>query len=427
LVDIAPIIIVFGVYLFVVGVVVNATFRGRLSQVIEGRGKEWLRGDILAQVYGFHLVLLIGLAYVVLAYSAAIVVAFGAYGILAITHGSRFPAGLAIAIIAVPLGSLWGIVRSLAGGTSSANFGVELSRSDEPVLWRINDEVAASVGTSPSHSIILSPMPGIGVREEGGLPQLVLGTTRRVVTIGAPSISGLTVQQFRAILAHEYGHFSNRDTAWTSLTFRAGASVNETVQTMQSVGGRGFWLGLVRVLNPARWLLWAYRLLFLYVTSGFSRMREVYADIEAVEQYGAVAFVEGLRTIVVNDWLFAREVYPHITAELKNGKYLSSIPAVVEGLRSNLTLPQVESIVASVASRPPSPFDSHPAVSARLSYAPRFEKLGVREVPSESAESLATLPLTSQLENWDVRAGQVSELLSMSLYVALGYRPTAQS
>jgi Zn-dependent protease with chaperone function len=70
-------------------------------------------------------------------------------------------------------------------------------------------------------------------------------------------------RRLQAILGHEYGHLSNKDTSW-------------------SVNGRcwsaGGWFARVALINPGRWVVCGYLLLFGFVTSGFSRMREVFAD-----------------------------------------------------------------------------------------------------------------------------------------------------
>jgi len=63
-------------------------------------------------------------------------------------------------------------------------------------------------------------------------------------------------REFEAILAHEYGHFSNKDTQWGSFTYSMGNSLTSTLNStpgpLNNSGGR---LGALLSLNPAYWIL----------------------------------------------------------------------------------------------------------------------------------------------------------------------------
>jgi Zn-dependent protease with chaperone function len=323
-----------------------------------------------------------------------------------------------LALVVVVIGSLWGILRGLFGSVKIGNFGVEVRHQEEPGLWHLSEITASDVGTRPADVIVLSPMPGIGVREDGGLPQLLLGRTRRVLTIGAPSILGLTVQQFQAILAHEYGHFSNRDTAWTSLTFRAGSSIGQTLRVMQSFRASGFWFAIVTFINPGLWLLLFYRFLFSYVTSGFSRMREVFADQEAIGRYGAVPFETGLKTVVTNDQLFGSVVFPKLIELLREGKYFPNIYLTADDVRQGLTPAEIDQAIAAAAHQRPSAFDTHPALSDRLTYARRFEATAAAANDRHEDDLLA-----ERFVDWAARSTELSDLLSHSLFAASQARP----
>ena len=100
----------------------------------------------------------------------------------------------------------------------------------------------------------------------------------------------LTTDEFKAILAHEYGHFTIKTrngvlilTQWEVVKYIA---LNARPSQDEKEGG---WVRLMMTLNPAYWLLLLYVMLYFKITNGFSRIREE-ADIMAMRLYGGKAF-----------------------------------------------------------------------------------------------------------------------------------------
>jgi Zn-dependent protease with chaperone function len=303
-------------------------------------------------------VLLVALPYVSLVFVGVVVILFGLGAPALIAQAPRVPIVLIFAMPAVVIACFWGMAKGLIGVGNRTDLGVDATAADEPHLWQLSCQTAAEVGTRPADIVHLSPLPGISVHEEGGL-QLLMGRTRRVLTTGDPSIVGLSVVEFVAILGHEYGHPSNKDTAWSSLTFRAWAAVRQTLASMDAVGRQGVWFALVGVLNPGCWVVLGYLTLLGFVTSGFSRMREVFADAAAVRQYGATAFKGGLRTVVINDQLFITRGLPAMVAGLREGKAFVGIYDALGAVRTELPPAELAEVFQQVAARAPSAFDSH--------------------------------------------------------------------
>lgn len=400
----APFVLVPGAYLLLAGAVLNQWFRHRVARIVRGEQPQALRAGSLTRLYGVHLVLLVGLAYMLLAFVGVLVLACGLEAARLILQAPRIPIALVIAVPAVVVACYWGMVNGLLGIGRGARLGVGAGAVDEPRLWSLSRETAAAVGTRPADILWLSPLPGISVHEEGGLIQLLLGRTRRVLTLGAPSLIGLTVPQFQAILGHEYGHLSNRDTAWSSLTFRAASAVQQTVASMDAVGRRGGWFALVALINPARWLVWLYLLLFRFLTSGFSRMREVFADATAIERYGAEAFKAGLRTVVLNDALFGSRGLPALVSLVREGRDFRGIYDALGATRDGMPPEELGVLFQQATARRPSAFDSHPPVSDRLRYADRFPS-------ATAASSTGDEPVTGCFQDWAQRSHQLATLL----------------
>jgi hypothetical protein len=216
--------------------------------------------------YGLNLVLLLVLGYgllvlsMVLAYDFLFVVVM-ATAILPVLAPVFVPVGFVAAVA-----SLWGMVRSLFALGRSRSEHVPVWEDQEPALWQLSREVAAAVDARPADRIVLAPSPAIGVHEEGGLIELAVGATQRVLTLGIPTVLGLTVQQARSILAREYARFSDRDDPWTALSYRASGGVAQTLAALRGIGWTHAWSALFVWFNPARWLFEVYWRLFAYVT-----------------------------------------------------------------------------------------------------------------------------------------------------------------
>src|SRR5262249_42282222 len=88
-----------------------------------------------------------------------------------------------------------------------------LPLSNQPRLRAVLDEVAGRVGTRAVDNVYFTPCTEIPVMERGGMMRQMRGASERCLILGAGVLDGMKVGEFKAVLAHEYGHFSNADTA----------------------------------------------------------------------------------------------------------------------------------------------------------------------------------------------------------------------
>jgi Zn-dependent protease with chaperone function len=157
---------------------------------------------------------------------------------------------------------------------------------------------------------------------------------------------------FRAVLTHEYGHFSNRDTAGGGFALAVRRSLLTMAQSLAE-GGAATWY------NPAWLFLYGFHLIFLRISQGASRLQEIMADRWAAFAYGAKAFEQGLRHVVERSIRFQA----HANATLQE---------VVDGKRALANLYSyrpskapaereiVEAVEEAIHARP-WPYDSHPS------------------------------------------------------------------
>jgi Zn-dependent protease with chaperone function len=115
--------------------------------------------------------------------------------------------------------------------------------SAAPPLWALVAELATVIGTRQPTDIRLTADPSVSVFEESRFLGLMGG--RRYLNIGVPVLSGLTVGELRAVLAHELGHFARGHTRMSPVVVRGDASVRSAVTRFSQVPG----LPLPRIPN----------------------------------------------------------------------------------------------------------------------------------------------------------------------------------
>lgn len=402
------------VYLLVIGFVLSANFKGKLKKLING---EIQSGKFKSTaLYGLHLIALFPYLYILLAFSVLLVWDFALVGILVISNAERIPLALPIALVVVVLGSFWAILKGFFGSKKRNILGVPLKKEEQLKIWELCDKVAKEVGTKTVDEIFLSPEPGIGVHLSGGLFSLLIGRTKRTLTIGMGSISALSVSQMEAILAHEFGHFSNRDTAWNSLTFTMAAALQNTLSIMPNpaTAGDSGWVKLTSALNPALWVLLGYRLLFSVVTNGFSRMREVFADKAAIALYGYKNFTDGLIKVARNDYVFSSYFLPDMIKMLtQEGKMYTNLFYTMDQTYKSIESDKLVDIDKSILDKEkPSMFDSHPSLKDRLSYAKHFEVNAKHTTNNDDFKDMFL--------NWDDVSKNMSDLYTYYLAVITG-------
>lgn len=264
--------------------------------------------------------------------------------------------------------------------------GVAVTREHEPVLWQTVEDLARRVRTAPPDEIRLVPEVNAAVAEETRF--LGLKAVRRRMYVGLPLMQTLTVDEMRAVLGHELGHYSGAHTRLGAPVYRGRVSLLATVQ------------GLDRHPFVQRLFTW-YAKLYLRISQAVSRRQELEADAFAVAIGGRQAMAEALRKI-------------HYTAaawDLYTGGYLSMAgaggfrpAAVFGGFQSLLNDPSRQAELAELAARPEetSPYDSHPSLAERLA---ALERLPEPELVPDPR------PALTLLRDADVAAGAVEESL----------------
>ncbi len=318
------------------------------------------RGASLRSLYRGVLVVCSLLYYVSLPLVFLLVIAPGAglvWGMFAIGY---VPIKLGLVAIVMVFATGAALLKSLTFRPTEEAPGIEIDLSTEPELRRVLDEVAATIGTRSVDKVYLAPNTNLAVfeRKRG----------ERCLVVGAGVLHGMPLDAFKAILAHEYGHFSNRDTAGGGFALGVRRSLLGFIVGLAQSGQNRPW-------NPAWWFATSFYKLFLRVSQGASRLQEILADRRAAEAYGGAAFATGLKHVIACDLRFGDHVNAEINRALKNKVHL-------QNLWTPLPLDTLEpGEIAKALEREPSPYDSHPAPSDRIRW---VEQLAAT-VPSTDA------------------------------------------
>ncbi len=209
----------------------------------------------------------------------------------------RIPAKLLVVVFGFGLAMLmmiWSSIKSLFVKFNQEDPGAVLSESEAPRLWELAREVAAKVGTRPVNVIYLTPGTELAVFERGGWLAKTRDRAKRSLILGREVIEGFGLDPFRAVLAHEYGHFLHRDTAGGDVAMRVNATMSQFAMAMVQQGSAQWW-------NIGWQFVRLYHLLFRRITHGASRLHEINADRVAAGVYGKEAFEEGLRHVIRRD------------------------------------------------------------------------------------------------------------------------------
>jgi Zn-dependent protease with chaperone function len=306
-------------------------------------------GTRLRRVYGAVLFLSSVFYYVSVPVVIGLVLLVGGgliYATFAIGH---IPIKLVIIAVVLVGVSIWSIVKSLFIRISDSDPGMRLDLSKHPRLRALLDEVAKRIGTRAVDNVYLTPGTEVAVMERGKKAK------ERCLILGVAGLDGLAIRPLKAVLGHEYGHFTNRDTSGGAFALKVRNSVSATAYALAE-GGAAAWY------NPAWLFVNGFHRVFLRISEGASRLQEVLADRWAVFAYGADAFEAGLRHVVTRGVHFDA----HVGATLKE---------VVDGQLplTNLYTYQpaqpgddVAATIEEALQRQSSAYDSHPSPAERF-------------------------------------------------------------
>jgi Zn-dependent protease with chaperone function len=235
--------------------------------------------------------------------------------------------------------------------------GYEITREDEPELFFLIEDVAKRVGTEMADEVRLYPNSAIGVYETSNLLRIFF-PGRRMLMLGIASIPALTVSEFKAILAHEFAHFSRRDTFYNRFIARAGFAFSNVLS--------GLRLNILWVMNPIYWYLYFFYYIFLSLVGSFSRQREFSADAIAARVFGSECFSSALKNYSIDSSVFEGMSMKEAVVYANEGKYIENIYDYHRKYKAQLPSHVIESMEKKVSTISETPFQTHPPLQQRI-------------------------------------------------------------
>ena len=266
----------------------------------------------------------------------------------------RFPIKLTLLLVIGALVTIFAMIKSLFIRVKAEDPGRALQRPEAEGLWNLAQEVAQSVGTRPVDEIRITPGTDLAVYERGTWRQRLRDQGQRVLILGTGVLNGFTQDAFRAVLAHEYGHFSNRDTAGGDIGLRVRKDMINFFIAMYHAG-QATWI------NVAFHFLRVYDFIFRRISHGATRLQEILADRVSAQIYGAQAFEAGLRHVIRRSLEFEAAAQNEIKQSVEEGRALQNfydLAAPNEG--------DIESEFEKALNRPTTDDDTHPGPKDRF-------------------------------------------------------------
>ena len=229
--------------------------------------------------------------------------------------------------------------------------GPALTRDQHPQLFDELETVARGTRQAMPVEVYLVPDLNAWVTQRGGI--MGFGS-RRVMGLGLPLMRALTRSQFRAVLAHEFGHYHGGDTKLGPWIYKTRNAIGRTLGSL----GKSSLLQL-----PFLW----YGKMFLRITHAVSRHQEFVADELAARSVGARPLTDGLRAVHGTAPAFAaywrNECAPVLQAGFR--------PPLVEGFEKFIQSSRIAEAInkhvdEELKTGKADPYDTHPPLKERI-------------------------------------------------------------
>ena len=294
---------------------------------------------------------------------------------------------LALKLIMIVAIFLWMLLKSLWVKFTPPK-GMKIRVGEAPALFAMIRELSEKLGAPRFHEVLVSEELNAGVLQ---LPRLgIFGWHRNYLMLGLPLMKSLTVEQFRAVLAHEFGHLAKghgRISNWVYLQRLRWSRLMGQLEASHSKGSILF----------AAFFNW-YGPYFNAYSFPLARANEYEADATSVRLTSAHTVAEALTNVDVVCNYINERYWPQIYRQADDLPQPSIEPFARMGEHFALDLDQETAkgwLDRAVANQTTSA-DTHPALADRLKAIGETPRLNPPK-PGGAADQLlgdALVPLT---------------------------------
>ncbi|MDH6107829.1 Zn-dependent protease with chaperone function [Kitasatospora sp. MAP12-15] len=250
---------------------------------------------------------------------------------------------------------------------------VEVTPEQAPRLWEAVREVAEAVGTRPPTTLRLLATASASVSEETRLFGFATGERR--LNLGLPLLLGVSVDELRAVLAHEMGHYARGHTRLGARVYLGSVALHNACLGLSAVRESGSQRRSIRRLFRIQSLyalaafgvLSAYSEFYDNVSYAARRRQELDADACAAENFGRRVTASALRSAHALPTAWDRFSIGCLEPMHRAGFVPDEPFAAFEAM---LCDPDYRDVLAELRRNPParptSRLDSHPTLEQRL-------------------------------------------------------------
>lgn len=271
--------------------------------------------------------------------------------------------------------------------------GLLIEPTTQPRLFAELENIAGSLNEPMPREVYLIGDVNAWVADRGGL--MGFGS-RRVMGLGLPLLSILTISQFRAVLAHEFAHYYGGDTSLGPWVYKTQTAIVRIFQNIGSLGqlARIAILG-VMYLVVATLMKW-YFVVFLRAINLVSRQKEYRADELACLIAGRQPLIDGLRAIHGAAPAWPAYWKTELAPMLNDG----AVPGIGDGFARFIAVPTIneqiqKNLDKEIREAKTNPYDSHPPLRDRIA---ATQKLPAGFMPQDSNPARSLLDDADTLE-----------------------------
>ena len=277
------------------------------------------------------------------------------------------PIKLSIILIIAAGATIYGMIRSLLVKVDYTDPGRELKTEEAPGLYQLTTEVAQIMGTRPIDEIRITPLNDLAVYEKGTWREKMNDKGKRILILGTSVLTDFKKDDFKAVLAHEYGHFTHRDTAGGEVALRVQNDMAKYFVALYNAEQNTIW-------NVAFHFLRLYNFIFRRISHGATRLQEVLADKVAAETFGERAFKNGLTHVIKREIEFGKYANVEIEEAVKLKRPLNNLYEM-----SGIDDLEIEDELKKLLTSKTTEDDTHPSPEDRFRYIAGIKSANTRK------------------------------------------------
>lgn len=265
--------------------------------------------------------------------------------------------------------------------------GHEVRREDAPELFDAVDEISRAVGSPRLDHILVTDDFNAAVVQR---PRLgIFGWQESYLIVGLPLMHALSPDQFRSVIAHEFGHLSGNHGRFGAWIYRVRLTWAQLLARLQQEQHRGAFIF-------ERFLDW-YAPFFNAYTFVLARAQEYEADRRAAEVAGRDAAAEALISVEIKGKFLSEHYWQKVfrQADRETAPPATAYTGMFTALQYEaMAHAEVPSWLGRSLTEETSVEDTHPSLAARLA-AMQYKTVDTAELSGQLPHLFAPLAETA--------------------------------